>query len=403
MSRARLLDVTRLTSRAGLKPTGVDRVEFAYLDGFVRDSSAEPFGLCRTALGFVLMDRAGLIALRDAIEAGPFLPPDILSRWNARLSPAARRGQSFARRHAAARARPRALGQLLGRLPRGFVYFNVGHSNLTGRVFRAMNEAGASDIAVLIHDTIPLDWPDMQRPGTVPRFRKMLTVATRHATVLICSTRAVAADIGRHTGTTPNAPRRVIAPLGIAPLTPTPEALAPGAIPLRPFFVVLGTIEPRKNHALLLDIWEDWGPGAPELLILGRRGWRNEEVFARLDAGIPHVVEHADLSDGAIAALLERAQGLLFPSFAEGYGLPPAEAAGLGVPVVCADLAACREVMQDWPVYADPTDRYAWETQIRRLSRAPDPHRRSPMTLPDWDAHLRTVLASIGQDEPVQQ
>ena len=396
MSHARLLDITRLVSRAGLPPTGVDRVEFAYLDGFLRDDDADVWGLARTALGFVLLDHAGLTAFRDAVRDRDFPFPDILSRLNRNLSPAARRGQSFVRWRAAARSRAHRLGALLRRVPKGFVYYNVGHSNLTEQVLRAVQGCDGARIVVLVHDTIPLDHPDFQRFGAMPRFRKMLMAATRYADHFVCGTQAVAVDIERHTAAALTRPNVTVAALGVSPPQPRAEELPPGLMPLRPFFVILGTIEPRKNHALLLDIWDDWGPGAPELLILGRRGWRCEDVFARLDAGVPHVQELQGLGDGAMAALLERAHGLLFPSLAEGYGLPPVEAAAMGVPVICSDLAACREVMKDWPVYADPSDPYQWRKQIKTLLCDPAPQRRSPMTPPEWSSHLDAVLALTG-------
>ena len=78
------------------------------------------------------------------------------------------------------------------------------------------------------------------------------------------------------------------------PITVSPLGIDVGAAPLsvprseKPYFVVLGTIEPRKNHKLLLDIWERMHlkmdeSRIPELRIIGARGWRNEEVFNRLD------------------------------------------------------------------------------------------------------------------------
>ena len=105
-----------------------------------------------------------------------------------------------------------------------------------------------------------------------------------------------------------------------------------------------------------------------------------------------------DLSDGAVSALLQRSDGLLFPSHAEGFGLPPAEAALLGIPVVCADLPVYREFLQDYPVYLNATDMYLWETTIRNLTNGKDDRSRtdhpaaSPDGLPTWDSHFNIVL-----------
>ncbi len=394
MIRARLIDVTRLASRAGLFATGVDRVELAYVQALAADGNAPAFGLCRTALGFVLLDRMGLLALAHSVTTRDFPAPDLLSRLNRRLSHAARLGQSFARRHAIARARRGRLKRLLRRLPHGFTYYNVGHSNLTAPVCRAIRAQPSARIAVMIHDTIPLDFPEMQRAGSVAQFSAKLVVAQKYADRLICTSDACAFDVTRHMGGKGPMPPIITAHLGIHLPTPVPEDIPPGIMPLRPYFVSLGTIEPRKNHAMLLDIWEDWGPGAPELLICGTRGWRNAEVFVRLDEGVPHVTEVSGLSDGAIASLLQRSQGLLFPSVAEGFGLPPLEAASLGVPVVCADLPACRELLGNWAVYVGGQDRYLWQNEIKRLLQATSTDCRDPLRPPDWPAHFRTVFAN---------
>ena len=55
----------------------------------------------------------------------------------------------------------------------------------------------------------------------------------------------------------------------------------------RPYFVMVGTIEPRKNHAMILQLWralvDRHGKDAPRLVIAGKRGWENAQVFATLD------------------------------------------------------------------------------------------------------------------------
>lgn len=392
MTAARLLDVTRLASRAGLVATGVDRVELAYLQAFTGDTDVPVFGLCRTALGFVLLDRAGLLALGAAFTARDFPKPDLLSRLNRRLTDAARHGQSFARRHAIARARRARLKRLLKHLPADITYFNVGHSNLTRPVCRAIKSRRGAQIAILIHDTIPLDWPDMQRPGTVAEFASKLKVAGKFADRIICTSAACASDVRRHLVALGPVPPIVTAHLGVDVPSPAPEDIPLGVMPMRPYFVILGTIEPRKNHALLLDLWDDWGPGAPDLLICGHRGWLNKDVFDRLDAGVPHVKEAPNLSDGAIAALLQGAQGLLFPTRAEGFGLPPIEAAALGVPVLCADLPPCRELLGDWAVYVDAQDRYSWKKEISRFLQIAPQDRAGRLVPPTWSAHFRKVL-----------
>src|SRR5581483_8051415 len=127
-----------------------------------------------------------------------------------------------------------------------------------------------------------------------------------------------------------------------------------------PYFVCVGTIEPRKNHLLLLNVWrrlaERLGAAAPRLVLVGQRGWENEQVIDMIErspAVRGLVEERNDLSDAAMAKLLA---GALAPSFGEGYGLPLVEALALGVPALASDIPAFREVAGGVAELLDPLD-----------------------------------------------
>jgi len=399
---ARLLDVTRLASRAGRGLTGVDRVERAYLSHLL--SLATPlYGLARTVTGYSLLDREGLSGLLRRIDGRrDWGRADLLSRLGRRLTPMQRRADADLRRLGFAQSSRVGLGWLLRRrMPEGVAYINVGHSNLTTRVLRAVHGVRGARIAVLIHDTIPLDFPEFQREGTVSRFRHALQKVGQHADLLVYNSARTKGDVERVMNRWNLSVPGVVAHLGVETPRPDPKALPEGLPPERPYFVILGTIEPRKNHALLLDVWDELaaGPGpVPGLLILGGRGWRNEAVFARLDTLPPGgpVQEFPNLPDGAIAALVQGAAGLLQPTFAEGFGLPPVEAAALGTPVVCADLPVFHEVLRDIPVYLNPVDRVSWVKEVRALTREDGRTSgtgiQSGYVPPSWQDHFNIVL-----------
>ncbi|MGR3483154.1 glycosyltransferase family 4 protein [Salipiger marinus] len=388
---ARLLDLTRLVSRAGRSLTGVDRVEYAYLDRLVREP-VPLFGLVRSALGFLLLDRAGCAELRARIATQDWPAPNALARLARRGDPSRAGAEAALRRVARGRALPARLGALLRRhLPAGTTYLNTGHTTLSSDLLRGLRQVPGLRRVLLLHDTIPLDFPQYQRPGAADRFRRFLDRVSAEADLLICNSAVTRADVARHLGRG-RQPPALVAHLGV---TPPPAGTAPdGPWRGQPYVVALGTIEPRKNHALLLDIWQSLSPPA-HLLICGSRGWENAAVFAALDRGIARVHELPGLPDAAISALLRGSAGLVFPSHAEGYGLPPVEAAALGVPVLSADLPVVREIMGDIPVYAEVSDRYLWAQRIRQLADHPRPARPDGWSPPGWEAHFRAVLGQI--------
>ena len=392
MNRARLLDLTRLVSRAGRALTGVDRVELAYLRHISEDEGADAFGLVRTSLGYLLLEREGLRAIRSAVEQDQWGRIDLLSRLNRRISPSDKLGQSLARRHALSRSTHSGLSRLISsELPQRFVYINVGHSNLSQQSLQPFAAHPGAEIVVLVHDTIPLDFPEYQRPGSVAVFEDKLRLVASYADRVIGTTRASLASVRNHLERLGRVPPLLPAVLGVE--VPEPVELRFLKPPTRPYFVSVGTIEPRKNHSLLLDIWEAFDGAGPSLLICGHRGWANEAVFKRLDDGIQNVTEIAGLTDGEIATLLKGSCGLLFPSFAEGFGFPPAEASALGVPVLCADLPACREVLGKSSVYLDSADRYLWEKAIKTLANGKNLREQAPFKPPTWENHFRLVFS----------
>lgn len=134
----------------------------------------------------------------------------------------------------------------------------------------------------------------------------------------------------------------------------------------------------------------------PRLAIIGRRGWENEQILDLLDRSSiirPFVEEVSSCGDGELAALVRGAKGLLMPSFAEGYGMPIAEALSAGTPVIASDIAAHREVGRSAADYIDPLDGIAWKQTI--LDYANDgPIRQAQLErlrqweAPDWDSHM---------------
>lgn len=369
--------------------TGIDRVEQAYLTEFLASDGAD-FGLVRTALGFLLLDRTGMTRFLDkTIDTSRI---DLPSKFAWRKDPQRGRVETGLRKIAIARSSRIGLARLLKQhLPQGFDYYNVGHANLAAKTLQQIRSA-ARNLVVLVHDTIPLDFPEYCRADQVKSFARKLRAVATHADLVVHSTQAARADTEAHFARYGRVPVGVVANLGIDPTQPTPL----GFQPAQPYFVCLGTIEPRKNHALLLDVWDQLPEPKPDLYIVGQRGWASDALFARLDA-LPAqgaIKICSDLTDGEVATLLASARALLFPSLAEGFGIPAIEAAARGTPLVLSNLAVFKEITANTAVYLEPEDRYSWLETIVRLV-AQNEIDRPAMTPPSWPEHFNKVFTAL--------
>jgi glycosyltransferase involved in cell wall biosynthesis len=253
-----------------------------------------------------------------------------------------------------------------------------------------------------VHDLIPIRHPEYFRSGYGQEFLAHLHNVFELSRGIIVNSRDTESALRAHAKQSGlNCP-----PIAMAPLAPSwgpaPErGPRPGP---GPYFVILGTIEPRKNHLLLLHLWLELiekraGP-VPKLYVVGQRGWECESVVDLLERSAPlkgMVIERNDCGDAELADLLHHAQALLMPTFAEGYGLPVAEALAAGTPVIASDLPVFREVAGEVPEFVDPIDGRRWMELILDYAR-PDSARRAaqleriethrPMT---WARHFEIV------------
>lgn len=127
-----------------------------------------------------------------------------------------------------------------------------------------------------------------------------------------------------------------------------------------PYFLYLGTLEPRKNIEGLIQAYakvKKKNMGAvPDLVIAGKKGWNFERIFAlveeyRLEES---VIFTGYITEQEIPLLLSGAAAFVFPSFYEGFGLPPLEAMACGTPVISSNAASIPEVVGDAGILIDP-------------------------------------------------
>ena len=183
---------------------------------------------------------------------------------------------------------------------------------------------------------------------------------------------------------------------GVRPgLGPRPEAEVRAALqrlglPPR-YFLYLGTIEPRKNVMTLLRAYVKLPAAVREqcpLLLAGGWGWNSADVAAFLDAEARHrgVIWTGYLPEVYVAAVMNGARALVYPSLYEGFGLPPVEMMACGGAVLCSTAGALVETVGSRAHLVEALDEDGWRAALHRAA-----------VDDDWQAELRRGAVEVAR------
>ncbi|MFI4890474.1 MAG: glycosyltransferase family 4 protein [Steroidobacterales bacterium] len=402
-----LLDITRLIGRAHRAgPSGIDRIELAYAQHFLVDGAAG-----RPAFAVVHL-RGWVFGLR----------PDCARRFVRKVAARWQGGSVDG-----GGARPAGIVDLYATLLLGAhwmagwelrlrlkrhrlppVYLVVSHHELSNsvRLEKIRRRFGARVVGFL-HDLIPVEYPEYVEEGLAQRHRRMLKTIAGSVDSVIVNSQTTAASLRRFLGADAisgkNFPQIHVALPGITPFPLADTAADMPAADSVPYFVIIGTIEPKKNHVLLLKLWMELAKSMampPRLLVVGARGWQCRQAVELLEQSRRlhgPVDEHNQLNDFAVGSLLRGARAVLLPSLVEGFGLPLAEALASGIPVICSDIPAFREIGREVPDFLDPQDREAWRAAVIDYCAVDSPRRAAQLqrlarwSAPQWATHFGIV------------
>ena len=220
-------------------------------------------------------------------------------------------------------------------------------------------------VVVTLHDAIPLAHPEWAN-SRARRFKnRLLRGFARSAARCIAISHAAVAELVEHYAIDPALIR--VVPLGVdacwfeQPSEQTIEAVLGSRRLARGYFLHVGTLQPRKNVDVLVTAYERLPNeirARRQLVIAGKYGWGVPALRERLCSlrGAGRVIWLDYVDADTLRALHYGAQASVFPSLAEGFGLPVLEALATGLPVIASDLPALREVAQQHATYVSPHD-----------------------------------------------
>ena len=262
----------------------------------------------------------------------------------------------------------------------------------------------------VVHDLTPVTHPEWHAARTLMGFLPFWDGTAERAARFVCVSEATARELARlYPGTRG---RTRVAPNGVDPgFSPggdeagreaTRQLFAAG----RPFVLYLGTLEPRKNVAALVEacerLWHE-NPARPDLVLAGGVGWKAAPLLDRIERSPRrdriHLVGFAPQETAR--ALYRAAEAFVYPSFVEGFGLPLAEAMACGTPCVASTAEALVEVGGDAALYAPAGDIEALSRAIAAALEEPETRRRLSAAGPQraarftWEAAAAATSAAL--------
>jgi alpha-1,2-rhamnosyltransferase len=252
-------------------------------------------------------------------------------------------------------------------------------------VLERASRAGATIVACL-YDLIPVLHPAATARETIGAFRAWFDLIVRKSDALIGISKTVIDEFIDYARDN-RLPLKSDLHLGwwrlgadFAPTAGAAPSLRAADVASRaaPFFLSVGTMEPRKGYSAALDAFDKlWARGVDaRYVIVGRRGWNTRALQRRIREHREHdrrLFWLEDAGDADLAYLYRRAAALVFPSFVEGFGLPLVEAAHFGAPIIASDIPVFREIGGDAVVYFDLLDAHALATRIEEASATRPP------------------------------
>jgi len=299
-------------------------------------------------------------------------------------------------------------GPFIRDIPDGSIFLDMDsswHNRLKrASLFKKLNESNTSIIR-LHYDLVPILFPHFCHEQTVERYMEHLAASLTYASLFICISRKTEEDLKTLMEKLGFSERfeatllRLGVNLGMRTekTAQTKQVGQQGLIfnPLKEnekYVLCVGTLEPRKNHALLLDVFERIHHQYPwvKLVFIGKKGWNVDELTVR-------ITEHAlfqkslfwfsHVKDEMLNIFYKNCALSILPSFYEGYGLPVIESLMNGKIVLCADKGSLPEVGESYADYFDPNNAKTLEALLNKYLSSSKERREREAVVKNFTPH----------------
>lgn len=272
--------------------------------------------------------------------------------------------------------------------------------------------ASGASLHFVVYDLLPLSRPDWFEASTCQHFARWLSTVLAHADQALCISDSVAQEFRRHIFGSAAHQRLKVGRLhlsgDIAASLPSSGCIAPVRSTLdqlrsKRAILMVGTVEPRKGYDRAIDaferLWGSAGDGAPDLVIVGKPGWKTDALQQRIR-------EHSEygrrlhwlesVSDEALTAFYEASDAVFLASYDEGFGLPAVEAAMHRRWALVRDLPVFREKALPNLRFFDDDGPEALAPKLTALLDLAERHSPPISNAPKWTWCVERMLEEIG-------
>lgn len=225
--------------------------------------------------------------------------------------------------------------------------------------------------AVTIHDVLFEIYPQYFTTFFVLRSRFFMRRAARNADLLFTVSNFSKLEISRLYGVSADSIYVVHNGVDSAKFSPrieTLDVLSGRGLSDKGYILSVGRLEPRKNHAVLIEAYARL-ESPPPLVIVGQRDFKFDGVFKMISKynlkDRVHILE--DVSDDELPVLYRHAAVFAYPAFAEGFGMPPLEAMAAGTPVITSNTTSLPEVVGSAGIVISPESVEELAGALRRV------------------------------------
>lgn len=274
-------------------------------------------------------------------------------------------------------------------------------------LFQSCRRTGV-EIVTCVFDLIPIDFPETCQARMPGIFKAWLDEAIRQTDAFVCISEDTARRLEAYVRADQDRAKKHLK-IGWWHLGTNISHRANRGVPAidmriidRPYVLLVGTLEPRKNHAFVLEAFEKlWAdPAFPYgLVFAGKSGWNSDELECKILSSShlgDRLVWKDDTSDAELDILYRNCSACVVPSITEGFGLPVVEAASFSKPVVLSDIPVFHEIVREDGYFFEPGSQESFRAALERaLSSEARPTKTLQTT---WSESANALLAVITAD-----